>query len=109
MQAGRLKILLSFLEEEPKDPFNRYAVAMELIKGDKREALKHLEILLKSDPEYLPTYYQAGQIYFDMDQYEKAIDIYDKGMSIAVQQNNDKILQELKGARQLALDEQEDW
>lgn len=105
MQASRLKILLELLEDEPHDPFNRYAVAMEYINSSPNEALKHLEILLTNHPDYLPTYYQAGTLHAEREEEERATDIFEKGIILAGNQNNEKILQELKGTLRMYQDE----
>ena len=47
MQEERLKILLEYLADEPNEPFNIYAVAMEYLNKDNEEALFYLEKLLK--------------------------------------------------------------
>lgn len=107
MQEERLKILSELIKTEPDEPFNRYALAMEYAGKDTTECLKHLEVLLKSFPEYLPTYYQAGTIYAEQEKEEKAKGAFTNGILLADKQNNDKILKELKGALQMYQDEWE--
>jgi tetratricopeptide (TPR) repeat protein len=109
MQEERLKLLLDFLEKEPNDPFNRYAVAMELILTDLDAAQEHLEILMKEHQNYLATYYQLAKIYFDKDFLEEAEEVYLKGIKLAKEQGNEKTERELKGAYEMLQDEMEEW
>ena len=46
MQEERLKILFQYLEEEPNEPFNIYAIAMEYLNKDILKAKFYLERLL---------------------------------------------------------------
>lgn len=107
MQAERLKILLELLEDEPNDPFNRYAVAMEYLSAAPNEALQHLKKLLEQHPNYLPTYYQAATLYAEQDLEAKATDVFEKGIALAAQQNNEKATKELKAAFRMYQDEWE--
>lgn len=107
MQAERLKILLQLLEEEPNDPFHRYAVAMEYLGKDIDEALKHLNILLAEHPDYLATYYQAAMLYAEREDEKEATAIFEKGVAVAEKQRNEKTLKELKGAYNMYKDEWE--
>ena len=105
MQEERLKLLLDFLEKEPNEPFNRYAVAMELMNSNVDRAMEHLEVLHLEHPTYLPTYYQLAQLYFDNDKLNEAEDVYKKGIELAIAQGNIKAEKELKGAYQMLQDE----
>ncbi len=109
MQEERMKLLLDFLAQEPDVPFNRYAVAMELIKSDRQRAVEHLEVLIEEHPTYLPTYYQLAQLYFDVDALDEADKVYLKGIDLAVAQKNQKIEAELRGAYRMLLDDMEEY
>lgn len=109
MQEARLKILRELIAEEPADPFNKYALAMEYLTIDKSEALKLLGNLHKEHPDYLPTYYQLGGLLTEDEVYDEAEKIYEQGIILATKLSNEKILKELKGALQLMKDESEDW
>ncbi|RYU96177.1 tetratricopeptide repeat protein [Emticicia agri] len=105
MQEERLKILLQYLEEEPDEPFNIYGVAMEYLDRKPEKALFYLEKLLNDHPDYVPTYYHAAALYFEMEQFEKADEVYKKGIEIAHQKQNIKAYDELKRAYRMFLDE----
>ncbi len=107
MQAERLKILFSYLEEEPNDPFNSYAIAMEYLNRDNSKAMFYLEKLLLDHPDYVPTYYHAAALYVDKEAFEKAEATYQLGIEKAHQQHNNKAFDELKRAYRMLLDEME--
>ena len=96
----RIKILLDFLKEEPNDPFNHYGLAIEYQKVNKIEAENKFTFLLKEFPEYLPTYYTAAKFFEDeKEDYEKSIEIYEKGISLASKLNEIKAFNELTSAK----------
>jgi len=106
MNHSRLKQLFKFLEEDPHDPFNLYAIANEYISIDKGESLKYFEKLLSEHKGYLPTYYQAATLYSNMGKTQKATEIFEAGIQLAKQQNNLKTLRELQNALdELIMDE----
>ena len=69
MQEERLKILFQYLEEEPNEPFNVYAIAMEYMSKDIQKAKFYLEKLLTEHPDYVPTYYHAAAVYVELEDY----------------------------------------
>ncbi len=104
MQEERLKILFEYLQEDPKDPFNIYAIAMEYINKDNEKALYYLEILLIEHPDYIPTYYHAAALYFENEDFGKAENTYIIGIEKAHQQHKTKAFDELKRAYRMFLD-----
>lgn len=105
MTFNRLALLKQFLEEEPENPFNHYALATELLKSDAEEASKIYLYLLKNHADYLPTYYHAGALFSEFGENELAEKTYQDGITLAQKVGNEKALKELKGAYQLFLDE----
>lgn len=109
MQDERLKILEKYVEEEPNDPFNHYALALEYQKlGDER-ASSQFDFLIKTFCDYLPSYYTYGMYLGDHDNWQNALEIFQKGLVVAQAQCNEKAQKELKGAIQLAQSELEEW
>jgi tetratricopeptide (TPR) repeat protein len=104
----RLELLLEYYREDPNDPFNIYALAMEYLNTDQKKALYYLEGLLKWHPNYLPTYYQAGKAYTELGELETALEIYRLGQNLADTLGEKKTLDELKRAERMVLDEMED-
>lgn len=88
------------MEEEPDDPFNYYAMATELIGHEPEKAKEYFDLLLTRHADYLPAYYHAAQLYAYLDEYEKAGEIYKKGIALATTQQNHKTMRELNTAYQ---------
>ncbi|MDZ7935692.1 MAG: tetratricopeptide repeat protein [Emticicia sp.] len=107
MQEERLKILFQYLEEEPNEPFNVYAIAMEYINKDIEKAKFYLEKLLTEHPDYVPTYYHAAAVYVELEDYINAEHTYKLGIEKAHQQQSTKAFDELKRAYRMLLDEME--
>ena len=108
MQVERLKILLEYLAEEPNEPFNIYAVAMEYLDKDNEKALFHLEKLLNEYADYVPTYYHAAALFFEKGDLVNAEKTYKMGIEKAHQQHKTKAYDELKRAYKMFLDEVEE-
>lgn len=103
MQIDRLNKLLAFLENEPNDPFLKYALATEywrLKQTDK--ALVYFEDLVKSHPNYTGTYYHLGKLYDLLDRKVEAIKIYEMGMKITKQQGDNHAFLELQSVYKIA-------
>lgn len=96
--SSRLEILLQYYKEEPHDPFNVYALAMEYISSDTGKALSLFEELLSQHEQYVPTYYHAAKLYTELNEREKAISTFEKGIAIAKKMNDNKAARELKSA-----------
>lgn len=98
MNSDRLKLLEEYLKNDPEDPFNLYAIATEYRSSDPAKSVTYYDQLLKEHPEYLPTYYQAATLAADMDDGERAEEIFKAGISLAQKQNNSLTLRELQSA-----------
>ena len=98
-RSPRIDMLLSMLEKEPKDVFLNYALAIELV-GEKKfeEAEKQFVKTVKLNNEYLPCYYQLGQVAEKIKTEKEALEYYKKGLALAQKQNNQKAVNELNEA-----------
>lgn len=94
----RLSQLKQFAEEEPGDPFNHYALALEYLKTDPSEAGRIFERLARQQPQYLPTYYPYAQWLIERKNTERAEEIFNQGIAEARQQQDQKTLKELQAA-----------
>ena len=84
MHHIRLQKLLDFLENEPDDPFLKYALATEYFNAkDYEKALYYYEDLISNHPDYVGTYYHLGKLYETVDRKPDAIMTYQKGMEVA--------------------------
>jgi tetratricopeptide (TPR) repeat protein len=88
-----------FIKEDPDDPFNYYALALEYLKLDIVKAQKLLEQLITHHRTYVPTYYQLGQLYAEQGKTEDAISILERGIVIAREAGDHKAMREMEGAR----------
>lgn len=98
-RLSRKDMVLQMLEKEPNDLFLNYALAQEYIGVDDYvNAESQLHNTLNIDLNYLPCYYQLGQVYEKLGHTNKAIEFYKKGIKIANAQGNRKALGELNEA-----------
>lgn len=96
MDQERLKLLEQFVKEEPEDPFNWYALALEVSKLNPSRAVELFGYVLEKHPEYLPTYYHAGNLFLSIGDLEKAKEILQAGINLASQKGEQKSLSELR-------------
>lgn len=101
-----LSQLLQFYSEEPTDPFNIYALAIEYQKTDIPKAQFYFEELLKNYPEYTATYYHAAALYLQINKPELAREVFLKGLEITEKLNKNHANGELKRAYRSFLDEE---
>lgn len=95
----RKEMIFSMLLKEPNDVFLNYALAMEyLASHDFNEAANQLKKVLTFNSDYLPCFYQLGQVHEKLGNNDVAISFYKKGIEIAKLQNNTKALGELNEA-----------
>jgi len=98
MNTNRIKLLESYIKDEPNDPFNTYALAMEYYDDAPEKAASLLIDLEKKHPSYLPTYYKAANLFWELEDFDHAKDFFEKGIELAQVQQNEKALGELKAA-----------
>jgi len=95
---NRINYLKAEFEQNPTDPFNPYALAIEYLATQPDEALALLIWLESNIANYLPTYYQLAGLWQEFGQLEKAEACYIKGIELAVLQQNPKTKDELEKA-----------
>ncbi len=96
----RLQILREFIKEEPENPFNYYALALELRETGPKEAIELFDYLLLNHPDYLPVYFPSAHFFEAQNEIEKAKEVFEKGIRLAITQKDEKALKELKNAFQ---------
>jgi tetratricopeptide (TPR) repeat protein len=98
-RLSRKDMVLQMLEKEPKDLFLNYALAMELVGiDDYQNAELQLQKTLSLDNQYLPCYYQLGQVLEKLNNNDQAISFYKQGIELAKTQGNTKAIGELNEA-----------
>jgi Tfp pilus assembly protein PilF len=96
----RIQILIQFTKEEPENPFNWYALALEYCNTKPTETVMIFDQLLAEKPDYLPTYYTSAVFFAELGELEKAKSIFEKGIQLAQKTNQTKALGELKNKYQ---------
>jgi len=96
MQTTRIEQLKKLIVEEPNEVFYPYALALELMKTDKKEALKIFENLIDKHPDYLPAYYQTGLLSIELSENGKARKYLETGIQLAFRQVDLKTRSELQ-------------
>ena len=97
---SRLKSLLNLLKDSPNDGFLLFAIAKEYEgQEDFENALSYYEKLRSADPDYVGLYFHLGALYAELEEAEKAMDIYEKGIEVAIKINDHHALSELKGSK----------
>ncbi len=107
MNQSRINQLLEWLENEPDDAFNLYALAMEYKEEMPEKAVGYLEKICKAEPTYTATYYHLAALYSVLKNKEKAEETYKIGIEICKAQKAQHALAELQNAYQNFLYEEE--
>lgn len=100
MNHSRIDLLEKFMLEDPSDPFNYYALALEYLQTNPAKATELFDVVLLNHAEYLPIYYTAGTFYADQGNGLKAHEILNKGIELAKRKSDFKALRELKSVIQ---------
>lgn len=95
----RKELIYDMLVKEPNDVFLNYALAMEHLSAEEwNEADAQFKKVLEINPNYLPCFYQLGQVNEKLDNIDIALTYYKQGVEQAKSQNNTKALGELNEA-----------
>lgn len=98
MSINRLERLLEFYEQEPNDPFLKYALATEYLRLNNHEkALWFYLDLVDKHTDYIGTYYHLGKFYELLQKQEDALKIYEQGIAVAKKIKDQHALSELLG------------
>ncbi len=93
----RIKALEQFHEEDPDDPFTRFALASEYLKaGNKERALAFFEALRAEKPAYVGTYYHLAKLYERLGRPEDAEETCRAGIEEAEKANDGHSKSELE-------------
>lgn len=94
----RISQLEKFIQEDPNDPFPKYALAIEHLKVNKKKSRELFDELLKNHPEYIATYYHAAALYAEFGKRAQAEAIYQLGIAKAGEIQETHALKELQSA-----------
>jgi len=96
MNIERIKLLEKYINEDPTDPFSRYALALELAHHEQNKAIEILLTLIKDVPQYVPSYYQAAVLLLECNRLEETKIVLEQGLLRAREQRDLKAAGELK-------------
>ena len=106
MSINRLERLQEFLNNEPNDPFLKYALATEYLRlNNPEKALWFFLDLVDKHIDYVGTYYHLGKLYEQISQPKEALAIYEKGIAVAKKIKDQHALNELLGVYNSLQDE----
>jgi tetratricopeptide (TPR) repeat protein len=106
MSNDRLQQLRDMLQEEPGDPFLRYAIALELNRdGATEQAILDLERLLRDMPGHIASYYQLAMMLAELGRLQDAVDCCEAGMLQCLVAGDRKARAELAALRENLEDE----
>lgn len=98
-RLSRINMLLSLLNSEPNDVFTNYALALEYAaENDFGKAEIQFLKVLEIDKNYLPCFYQLGQLKEKTGEVEIALKYYHEGLDLAKKQANNKAINEINEA-----------
>lgn len=100
MNEQRIRLLQEFIDQEPENPFNKYALAMEYYNEAPEDSLSMLSSLLDNYPDYLPSYFKAAHLLWEDEKWKQAEQVFIKGIELAEKLDDKKTLMELKTAYQ---------
>jgi tetratricopeptide (TPR) repeat protein len=102
MAATRLEILKQIVETNPSDSFSRYGLAMEYRNaGDFESAMREFRALEAANPDYVATYFHAGQTLEKLGDIVGAREMYEKGIRVALRRGDQHASSELQGALEM--------
>ncbi|NIT57468.1 MAG: tetratricopeptide repeat protein [Aliifodinibius sp.] len=100
-QQSKIKQLARQIKNNPSDSFSKFALALEFRKeGEFKKARILFEDILSSDPDYVGVYYHLGKLYESLDRLDDAQNLYQKGILIADEQDEQRTKKELREALQ---------
>jgi tetratricopeptide (TPR) repeat protein len=102
MATNRLDILKQMLEQDPKNTFARYGLAMEFAKsGDLDQAVAEFQTLIATDENYAAAYFHAGQALEKSGKLDEARAVYEKGIEVTTRKGDLHTRSEIEGALSL--------
>jgi len=97
-EKTRRELLEEMLLQDPQNSFARYGLAMEFVNSEPIAAWTHFEHLLSHNPEYSPTYYQAGVFLMKQGRFDEARKVLSTGLEVTGRQGNKHAQSELQAA-----------
>lgn len=107
--SNRIEEIKKLIEQNQRDPFLHYALAMEYNNhGQLLEAHACFSKLGDLFPDYLPRYLMHGGLLIKIKRFQDAVQVLTVGKTLAIKQNNRATANELEQALDQALQESTD-
>jgi Tfp pilus assembly protein PilF len=88
--------------QSPEDSFLRYGLAMEYRNtGDLNRAMEEFNALMAAAPDYVTSYFHAGQTLERLGRLDEAREVYLRGVDAATRKGDQHARSELQGALDL--------
>jgi tetratricopeptide (TPR) repeat protein len=98
----RLEILKTLVEQNPRDVFAHYGLAMEFTKaGNFDDAVREYRALIGLNPDYVAAYYHGGQALEKLAKFDEARLMYRSGIEATNRTNDAHARSELEAALDL--------
>lgn len=98
-RLSRIDMLIDLLKKEPEDIFLNYALGIEYIAElSLVDAERQFKKVLEMNPDYIPCFYQLGKLFESQLKNEDALTYYKAGLQKAVEQKNNKAINEFNEA-----------
>ena len=102
MATNRIEILKNMLEQNPRDAFARYGLAMEYSNsGALESAVTEFRTLLEYNPDYAAAYFHGGQALEKLGRLDEARQTYEKGIQVTSRPGDQHTRSELQAALDL--------
>ena len=90
--------LLELLQSDPHDPFLHYALALDdIASGNDTAGLERLTQLTENHPDYVPTWFQRGQVLARLGDHESARKVLQQGVQVALKAGDHHAAAEMNG------------
>jgi len=97
--VNRIEVLRSFIQANPKDPFPKYGLALELKNSGKlQDAAATFDDLMTTFPDYTPAYLHAGNVRVELGDKQRAREIYRRGIEACTRQGDHHARDEIEAA-----------
>ena len=102
MATNRLEILKQMVEQDPKNTFAQYGLAMEYAKAEEYgQAVAEFEKLVSVDEMYAAAYFHGGQAFEKLGDLEQARRMYEKGIEVTTRKGDSHTRAEIEAALSL--------
>lgn len=97
--SERIESMKQFIEQQPDNPFPRYALALELKSaGLLDEAVEAFAVLRERMPAYVPTYLQYGMVLESLGRIDEAREVLTRGVEVATAAGDNHARSEIESA-----------